>query len=250
MDRLDGILQDLRQAARSDGTPQLPEADATGEKRTRPAARPAQTKPAAPRRAGRSSAPTNGRKRWLLIAGAVIVALLAVSIIGGALSGSAKPVQGTRTPPHSIPAPTAPVVNMHKTPSPLQWQPVIEQLDLRRGRMFMDQGNYDVLTVDQVSSPAFNTDQMLLQRLQKAKAHLRSYPMHVISVAEEYSTVGEKQARALLTIVDELGAYDIVDARGKVLQHVPARGRTTWKVEVRNTVWGWVYFSAIRAATK
>ncbi len=184
----------------------------------------------------------------LYIVAAALALLLALSALSNLVRGAAKPV--------AAPAPTLPTassaaaVDMRRTPGPLQWKPVIEQLDLRRGHMFTEPGNDDVLTVDAVSSPAFNTDDMLLKRLQRAHAHLRTYPMRVISVTEQYSTVGDREPRALVTVVDELGAYEVVDGRGRVLQTVAARGRATWNVELRNTAWGWVYYSSIRATTK
>lgn len=248
MDRLDGILKDLRDAAAgTDPSPQA--ADARSRPRPQPARSKDPTKQAPSRsRAGAIALPA-GRKRLLIIMAAVLVALLGLSAISGLVAGATRPPAKRASQPVITPS-AAPTVDMHKNPGPLQWKPVIEQLDLRRGRMFMDQGNLDVLTVDALSSPAFNTDDMLLKRLQRAQAHLRSYPMRVISVTEQYSTVGEHEARALVTVVDELGAYDIVDAQGRLLRSVPARGRATWNVELRNTTWGWVYVSSVRAATK
>lgn len=241
MDRLDNIMQGLRaNAAQNAG-------DAAHDTTTR-------SRHPQPRTPARGTAvhsvarlPQGGGKRVLLVVAVVIVAVLVLGLLSGLARGGA---HTTMVPSAAAKVPvTAPARGFMQAPTPLDWKPIIEQLDIRRGRLFMDREAVAILQVDAVPSSAGSTDEALVNALRKAHAHLREYPMRVISVAEQYVTVGEEEPRAMLTVVDELGAYDVVDDRGRVLRTVPARGRARWNVELQNRgPVGWVYVSAIRTA--
>jgi len=141
--------------------------------------------------------------------------------------------------------------DMFSTPTPLQWQPVIEQLDRRRGLAFIARDALMLLSVDALESPALASDQALITSLKEEGAYVRSFPLRVLSVTEQYVTVGERHPRAMLTVTDVLGAYDIVDGQGKVLRHVPARGERTWNVALQSTLAsGWLFASAVSAASR
>ncbi len=245
MDRLDNIMKDLRAQAAQDAKPELPSSP------PRPRRTPPRTPPRTP-----SDAPATGRRlslpqakgqRIAAVIALVVLAVLFLTVIADAVgsrsSASVAPVKHVKV------RVTDPAPGFMQAATPLDWKPVIEQLDVRRARVFTDLEASRLLEVDAVPSPALATDEALVAALRKSHAHLASYPMRIISVREQYLTVGEKQPRAMLTVVDELGAYDIVDAEGKVLRTMPARGRATWKVELVNRPgWGWVYVSAVRAA--
>lgn len=156
--------------------------------------------------------------------------------------------------PVAIPTHTAVAVDTGTafavTPSPLQWKGIVEQLDRTRGLAFMHAEPMELVMVYADGSPARSTDMAMAQMLRNSGAHAASFPLRVTSVREQYLTVGERTPRAMLTVVDVMGAYDIVDARGRVLRHVPARGERTWNVELeRSSLFGWVYVSAVNATS-
>lgn len=188
------------------------------------------------------------RRRLLVTGGAGLLALVATI---GVAAGLARPgTDPVAVPTHTTLAVAPDPTDMFSTPTPLQWKPVIEQLDRRRGLALIKRDAMMLFTVSDLDSPALATDQALVASLRDEGAFVREYPLRVLSVTEQYVTVGERHPRAMLTVTDVLGAYDIVDAQGRVLRHVPARGERTWNVELRSTLAsGWLYVSAVNAAS-
>jgi len=222
MDRLDTLVRELRASAGAD-------TDAPNPRPPKPATRPRWRRP-------------------LFIVLGIIAGLVLVAAVlpDDQTAGEAHPA----APQHTQRAVEAPL-DMHATPSPLQWAAVVEHLDHMRGLAFMRGRIAELLLADYSPSPAFSADESMLYALMEVHAHAASFPLRVKAVREEYVTVGEKIPRAMLTVTDEMGAYDIVDANGKVLRHVPARGARTWHVELqRSTLAGWVYVSAVSAASR
>lgn len=183
----------------------------------------------------------------MLIGGGALVAVLGVAAL---LPKDAPTTEAVPIPTHTArAADTSTAFAM--TPSPLQWQGIVEQLDRTRGLAFMQAEPAALLPVYATNAAAAATDQAMAQALKNAGAHAGSFPLRVRSVHEEYLTVGERVPRAMLTVVDVMGAYDIVDDQGVVLRHVPARSERRWHVELeRSPLWGWVYVSAVSAASQ
>lgn len=187
-------------------------------------------------------------RRLLVTGGAGLLALFLT--IGVAASFTSSGPESAPLPTHTTVAVAPDPTDMFTTPTPLQWKPVIEQLDQRRGLALIKRDAMMLLTVSALDSPALATDQALVASLRDEGAYVREYPLRVLSVSEQYVTVGERHPRAMLTVTDVLGAYDIVDAKGRVLRHVPARGERTWNVELRSTLAsGWLFVSAVNAAS-
>lgn len=248
MDRLDAIMADIRsRATREEATtPQVPQSPPTT---TRSAA----------------GAPGFiGRHRKGLILGAIALFILPSLFSAGrqavseALAGSRGP-QASATPTASptrsfVTFTESGTVDMFAVPTPLQWKPVVEQLDARRGLLYMRGtfpigASFDLDTVAATKSPMRKIDRLMLEMLDAKGWHASGFPMRVISVTEQYVTQGERYPRAMLTVVDELGAYDILDEHDRVVRHVPARPRTTWNVELLNSEYsGWVFMSAERVS--
>lgn len=174
----------------------------------------------------------------------VIAAMVAIAVASFLGSRGVAPVPVPARHTVSI----APSNDMFSTPTPLQWKPVIEQLDHARGLALMQRDIRMIAMADVIDSPSMTADTSLIMSLLAQGAAVRTYPLRVLSVTEQYVTVGEKRPRALLTVTDTMGAYDLVDKDGHVLRHVPARGKRTWSVELRSTaLWGWQYYSALNA---
>lgn len=223
MDDLDDLMATLRAGADPDAAPDAPR-DA----------------PAAARRR-----PTH---RMLVTGGAGTLALLVTIGIFTALARAEAPA--APLPTHTTVTVEPNPADMFSTPTPLQWRPVIEQLDRRRGLALIKRDPLMLLQVDAIESPALATDKALIISLKDEGAYVREYPLRVLAVTEQYVTVGERYPRAMLSVTDVLGAYDIVDAQGAVLRHVPARGKRTWNVELQSTlVSGWLYASSVSAAS-
>lgn len=146
--------------------------------------------------------------------------------------------------------PARSTVDTQAVPAPTGWRAVVEELDRRRGLAFMHGSMEELRSVDYAPSSALTSDVAMMTALVRAGAHARAFPIRVKAVREEYVTMGGQEPRAMLTVTDVMGAYEIVDASGKVLRHVPARGERQWHVALRHSsARGWLYASAISAAS-
>lgn len=217
MDRMNAVLQELREKSQHEAEQQPP----------------------------RSTSDTSKRKRIVVIALAVLVG--AVLIVPRFASGAAPEGQATPTP-HTTLSMSPAGGQDGGAPLPLQWKPVIESLDVHRGQAFIARDMMALADVDVPESPAWKADASMVAMLEQAQVFVSENPLRVLSVEEEYVTVGEKQQRAMLTVTDEMGAYNIVDRSGAVLRRVPARGRQRWSVELQNdSLLGWRYVSVTTA---
>lgn len=224
MDRLDSLVRELRETA---GTEAGSSATTTSDSRVR-------------RSRHTAARSTPDRRRWLLL-GLALLGLGAALLRGLAV-----------TPINPVPAqrPASPSVDMQAVPTPTDWRAVVEELDRRRGLAFMHGSMEELRSVDYTPSAALTSDGAMMAALVRAGAHARAFPLRVTAVREEYVRVGGQEPRAMLTVTDVMGAYDIVDASGKVLRHVPARGERRWHVALRlSSPRGWLYVSAISAAS-
>ena len=233
MDGIDSLVQELRAKARASNGAQP---DAGSDR---------------PPRAQRSMRRTLTRRQWLAAIGTVLVLLVFGSL--AAMRGQ-RDVTRLASPSRTTPADTATDTATDSTfataPTPLQWKAVIEQLDRRRGMAFMHGEPLEVFSFDALASPALATDEAMLSTLAAKKARADSFPLRVLSVTERYLTMGERRPRAMLRVVDVMGAYKLVGKHGEVLRSIAARGQRQWDVELeRSSLWGWVYVSALSATS-
>lgn len=230
MDQLDNMVRELRASAQ-------PAKD--GEPTTTRASRPK-----------RKVVLPTGRRRALWLAAGVTIGLVLVISMLPTHSPQTKVLAPVTASPSAIPAMDSATAFV-AAPTPLQWKAVVEQLDLRRGLAFMHAEPMELFVVDATQSPAFNTDQSMVRAMVDAGVHASSFPMRVTSVRELFVSVGTEPLRAMLSVTDTLGAYNLVNQEGSVVRRVAARGERTWKVElIRSPMFGWVYFSAISAASQ
>jgi hypothetical protein len=108
------------------------------------------------------------------------------------------------------------------------WAGVLEGLDALRSKAFA-QGDSDVL--EQVylpDSPVLAAEQATLAALTAVGAHAEGLRLKLVEVRQE--TVAPD--RVVLTVVDELPDYRLVDAAGAVERRA-GRGNFTWRVTLR-----------------
>ncbi len=214
MDRINAVLQELRESRTVDEVPA-----------------PDDKKPRA--------------KRWVIAL--VVIALIAVvlipRIIGAFAANPTRPVQHTKvTVTKDLAA------DGLLSPTPLDWKPVVQALDTQRGNAFITRNWLAMMNADIMGSPMYIADRSMIGLLERNHAFIRTWPVRVISVKEQYLTMGEKYPRAMVTVVDEMGAYDIVDKSGRVLRTVPDRGKSQWNVVLQNRpVYGWGFVSSAKS---
>ena len=235
MDRLDALVRELRaKAAPSelDSEPAAPLASKSQKRRVvSGVARKNRFRPT---------------RRLLVIGSASIVMLAAVAVL-------AKPQAEVVAPtlPSRIPTAVETMTALPALPSPGQWLTVVRELDRRRGEAFIALDKSALLSVDAAASAVLASDTSMLEALVAAHARVRKFPVQVSKVSEEFVAVGERTPRARLTVVDSMGAYDIVDAQGATLRHIAARGERTWHVELQRLgVADWRYVSVVSATSQ
>jgi hypothetical protein len=125
-------------------------------------------------------------------------------------------------------APDAGTIRAPKTTVAPQWRDVLESLDALRSRAFMEG---DAAVLEEVYFPGSSllaAEQEKLAALKAAGAHAEGLGLHLLDVRQE--TLAPD--RAVLTVVDELPGYRLVDAAGAVEQRA-GRGRVTWRVTLK-----------------
>ncbi|MDX6287874.1 MAG: eukaryotic-like serine/threonine-protein kinase [Frankiales bacterium] len=177
----------------------------------------------------RAPRPVRHARRRLLPVLAAVVALI------GAVAGG---VSWARTSPDR--APTIPAIASSPPPTvatvaTVDWRTVMQQLDTRRDRAFAT-GDADELRLLYVeSSTPLAVDEAALGSLTRRDLRARGLRLTIVSV----TAVKADASSALLHVVDQLPAYDIVDARGRVAAHHPARGLRSWRVELKRIGGAW-----------
>ena len=235
MDRLDDLVRELRTKA------------ASSESNREPAA-PLAVKPR--KRRTVSGVARKNRIRptrlFLIIGSASIVMLAAVAVLSKPQAEVVAP-----TLPSRIPTAVETTTALPALPSPGQWLAVVRELDRRRGEAFIALDKSALLSVDAAASAVLASDTSMLDALVAAHARVREFPVQVSKVSEEFVAVGDRMPRARLTVVDSMGAYDIVDAQGATLRHIAARGVRVWHVELqRQGAADWRYVSVVSATSQ
>ncbi len=235
MDRIDDLVRELRAKATPSDLNSEPAAPLAPKLRERRGAA-----------AGAAKGRTHSMRRLLIIGSASIVTLAAVAVLS-------KPQAAVVAPslPARVPTAVDTTTALPALPSPDQWLAVVRELDRRRGSAFIALDKSALLSVDAAASPALASDMAMLDALMAADARVRAFPVQVSKVSEEFVAVGERTPRARLTVVDSMGAYDIVDAQGATLRHIAARGVQTWHIELqRSGVTDWRYVSVVSATSQ
>jgi hypothetical protein len=84
-------------------------------------------------------------------------------------------------------------------------------------------------------SAALATETARLQQLLDERLVVRGLELELVRV-DPLSATGD---HAVLEVTDRLPGYDLLDAAGRLLEHRPARGARTWRVELRRIDRAW-----------
>lgn len=171
-----------------------------------------------------------GARRWRVVARSAAAVLLVGAAAAMGLSwGYAAQTSQAAPQPVPQPARSEPVAR----PS---WARVWSDLDARRARAF---ASADAMLLDQVylpGCPALPVDLRTVRSLAARHAHATGVAHQASSVRAE-SVAGDS---VTLLVVDRMRGYDIRDAAGRVLAHVPPRSaERTLQVRLARTPGGW-----------
>jgi hypothetical protein len=184
-----------------------------------------------------------GRRRLALAAGAV--ALVAIAAVLGWLSGRSGPV-----PLASVEAATAGQANgatVAAAPSRARpvnvsvaavipsWRSIVGSLDSARADAFAAGDPAALAAVYAPGSPLLAADRDAIGRLGAAGQRARGVRHRIRSLA----VVSHDAHVVVLRVVDELAAYEVVDAGGRVVSRTTPRGAASFVVRIVNTPAGW-----------
>jgi hypothetical protein len=173
------------------------------------------------------------RRRRLVIAGAA-AGLLATAAVAGWLSGRSGPVQlasvAAATPAAS--AAPAKVSSVAITPG---WREILGSLDRARAYAFATGDPAALAAVYAPGSPGLAADRAAIARLRAAGCRARGVRHTIRSLAE----ISHDDRTVVLRVVDELSAYDVVEASGRVVQHTSPRAAMPFVVRIVETPAGW-----------
>jgi hypothetical protein len=172
-----------------------------------------------------------GRRRKLGIAAAAL-GVLAVAAVAGWLSGRSGAVQlasVAAATPAAVPAASTAV-----TPPP-SWTSILDGLDRVRAQAFAEGNPAGLAGVYVPGSALLTTDRDVVARLAAAGRRARG----VRHAVRTLSVLSVDDRAVVLRVVDELAAYDVVDASGRVVQQTAGRGRAAFIVRLVRTPAGW-----------
>jgi hypothetical protein len=201
----------------------LPDAVPVAEADLRPTHRVREAAPVAPEPVRGA----DGRRRRAVAFGAAI-GLLAVAALVGWLTGRTGSVQlasveaATRVPPRA-------------TPSAPNWQAVLDELDRTRADAL---AAADVAALSAVYAPGSRlllADHETVQRLATAGQRATG----VRHTLRQVVVTSQDARSAVLQVVDELSAYEVVDRAGVVVSRGAARAAATFVVRLVRTGGGW-----------
>ncbi len=185
--------------------------------------------PAAPVRRGSS-------RRPLAVGAAGAVLVGCVLVVAGRAGGQSAPA--------AAPASDAPsVAAMSATAPAADWQAVVTDLERRRGAALRA---LDVTALRGLFAPGSSqlaADLDAVQRLTRGGLRPTGPQMHVRKV-----TLLQRDAtRAQLRVVDDRAAYDLLDAAGRIAQHVAGRPATAFRLTLAWTGGHWLLADVVRA---
>ena len=202
----------------------------------------------------RTSPPRDGwwqRMRWRIIAIAVLTALVLVGVLRGvaaetrsradpSVPASPPSITTTESPiptlagtvalsesPSESTSPTAAAAPTPGVRAPaLPWVAVLSGLDTIRDSAFAAANPAPLLRADAAGSSALNSDRSTIAALRSAGVTARGYAVQVISAIEKTRTA----TSVVLTVIDRVSDYDLVDSAGRVRDHVAARSDAPWTI--------------------
>ena len=158
----------------------------------------------------------DGGRRLRAAVGVTVVAGLFATVVG-TWWGRQEPAVGAPPAPRSTPT-----VQPSPTALPSLGE-IVRQLERRRMHALAHADATELAGVEVRGTSLWRRDSRELVRLVARAAHLRGLRAHVLGVR-----VAVLQAtRATVRVVDALSPYDVVDARGRVLEHRPSRPAQT-----------------------
>lgn len=222
----------------------------------------------------RAGGPARARHRlpWraMVLGGLALLAILGVARVAGADAGLEAPgvaaaeaigweaaggggSDGPEPAPPQTPtaasdrtaAPDAPGA---PSAGPPDWWEVLAELDRRRGRALTALDPDLVSDYARPESPAWSADTGVVADLRARGLRPQGLGSRVLAVERADLRGG----RARVQVVDQRSAYSLVDARGEVVERVPAAGLMRWSVTVAEEPsdplgWRVVEVTAVRA---
>ncbi|WP_007512789.1 serine/threonine-protein kinase [Pseudofrankia saprophytica] len=189
------------------------------------------------------------RPWWVVTGAVVLVAVMAAVILLLTSTGDDPAGPDGATPSASQPAgstsqPTTPGTQSTR-PSPSQppekaWETVLAGLDAARGRAFEQVDESALGDVYEAGSAVYAADLALLRQVARQGGHVSGLSLRVRDLQIREQT----QDRVVLRVTEQLGAYEILDASGKVVlrkeQGAPERNDVTlvrtaagWRISAR-----------------
>jgi hypothetical protein len=183
--------------------------------------------------------PTGSRRRLLVVAGAA-AGLLAIAGVAGWLSGRSGGVQ-LASVEAATPAATASAAP--HVPATPDWRSVLDALDRARAGAFAAADTASLAAVYAPGSPLLAADRNAITELSAAGQQARGvrHTIRDVAVASHDDRV------AVLRVVDELAAYEVVDASGRVVSRTVPRAATAYVVRLVSTRAGWRLAAITRA---
>jgi hypothetical protein len=175
-----------------------------------------------------------------VLAGAALAVVLLAAAIGSGLlwargSGAEAAVAVSAEPGATTAREATPAHATSPAALPVHWQAVMSELDAVRDDAFVA-GDPDALADAYVpGSAALATESARLQQLLDERLVVRGLELELVRV-DPLSATGD---HAVLEVTDRLPGYDLLDAAGRLLEHRPARGARTWRVELRRIDRAW-----------
>ncbi|MDX6199601.1 MAG: eukaryotic-like serine/threonine-protein kinase [Actinomycetota bacterium] len=167
-------------------------------------------------------------RRRLALAGAALL-LVVVAAVAGWLSGRSGPVQLTSVEA-ATPAPSPSVAAGSQS-----WSSVLDLLDRARADAFAAGDPARLANVYAPGSPLLSADRAAMARLAAAGQRARGvrHTIRSLAVSAHDSHV------AVLRVVDELAAYQVVDGAGRVVSRAAPRTQAAFAVRLVSTPAGW-----------
>ncbi|MDT3446130.1 serine/threonine protein kinase [Pseudofrankia sp. BMG5.37] len=184
-----------------------------------------------------------------LVAVAVAAVLLSTSG-GGTHDEVGAPVSGAVTPgggssaSGSAPRPSATTPATASQPPEKAWETVLAGLDAARGRAFEQANESALADVYEVGSAVYAADLALLRQVASQGGHVSGLSLRVLDLQIREQT----QDRAVLRVTDQLDAYEILDASGKVLLRKEQAAPERHDVTLVRTTAGWRISQRVTAA--
>ncbi len=173
----------------------------------------------------------------LKVLGALLSVVLVVAVAGmlGALwAGQTSPeegvdVRGASTGPHD------------RSPG-RGWSAVVGALDRSRATAFAHADLHALVGVYSPDAPALRRDRLVIRRLADAGLRTRGLRLDHSSVRLLESGSG----RVVLRVVDALPAYDLVDARGRLVTTRRGRAEQAWRMTLQRVDGEWRVYDVVR----